>query len=210
MTGSRLSLVGSNAPPPADDGELVGALLRREAGAPARAFARWLPTVRSTLRRHLGPEADVDDLAQDVFHVFFRKVEALRDAGAVHAFLVSICLRVARQEVRRRRRWRWLGLTSTGALPEVAGPEPDWDRRELLVRYYRLLDRLGAEARTIFVLRHLEGAELARVAQLAGVSQSTAQRRLAWAAKRLAAWVADDPALSEYAAAARGGDPLDG
>jgi DNA-directed RNA polymerase specialized sigma24 family protein len=72
--------------------------------------------------------------------------------------------------------------------------------REAVARYYRLLDGLGADDRSLFVSRTIEGLTLVEAAELHGISVSTAQRRLGKAGKRIALRVRRDPLLASFAA----------
>ena len=72
-------------------------------------------------------------------------------------------------------------------------------------RYYRLLDRLSGEERSIFVARTLEGLTLEEVAAQHGVSVSTAQRRIERATARMALLVRRDPLLAAFV---EGGAPM--
>jgi RNA polymerase sigma-70 factor (ECF subfamily) len=204
---ARLILVRRGSEPELSDADLARALVRGDARAPFLAWTRFTPLVRSTLRRLLGPITDEDDLKQEVFLRFFRRVRDLREPEAVRSFLFGICLRVSRKEVRRRWLRRWLRLTERGAVPDVASSgdsdEAAGDVRDAVARYHRLLDAVGGQGRSLFVTRHIEGLELAEVARLHGLSVSTAQRRLARVAKRLEAMVRGDPVLAEMAG--RGG-----
>jgi RNA polymerase sigma-70 factor (ECF subfamily) len=187
---------------PGDDGNdaaLVVALRRGDAHAELAAWNRFSPAVDATLRRLMGPETDREDLLQEVFIRFFRRVGTLREPAAVRGFLTGICLRVVRGDIALRRARRWLRLTPTGETPEVpAGPRDD-EAREAVVRYYRLLEQLGGRDRSLFVARTLEGLTLEEVAALHGVSVSTAQRRVAHATKRIALLVRRDPLLATWA-----------
>jgi RNA polymerase sigma-70 factor (ECF subfamily) len=199
MAVPHLTLVGQAPFGPERDASIVQALRRGEAGAPFAAWARLRPDVDRTLRRLMGPDCDVDDLSQDVFLRFFAAVPRLRDPEALRSFLFGICLRVTRRE--RRSRWlrRLLRLTDDGELPErAAAGGPDAEVREVVRRYYQTLDRLGADARSLFIARTIDGLPLHEVAALHGLSVSTAQRRLARATRRVAALVAGDPVLAAY------------
>jgi RNA polymerase sigma-70 factor (ECF subfamily) len=112
--------------------------------------------------------------------------------------LSGICIRVVRREVRRRWLRRWLRLTPAGDVPEVAGPDADPESRQVVDHYYRVLDRLSADARSLFVARHIEGLTLADVAALHGLSVSTAQRKLARARRRIAVLAKSDTVLRAY------------
>jgi len=184
------------------DEAIALALQRGDAGASLEAWRRFCPFVRGSLRRLLGPGSEEEDLVQEVFLRFFQRVGTLREATAVRGFLFGICVRVVRKEVSRRWLRRWLRLTDDGQLPERGPASFDQDAREAreaVVRYYRVLDALGSEARSLFVTRHIEGLELAEVARLHGLSVSTTQRRLGRAEKRVAALVNADPALASFA-----------
>ena len=205
MAVPHLTLVAEGAFGPERDASVVQALRRGEAGASFAAWARLRPQVDRTLRRLMGPDAEIEDLSQEVFLRFFSSVPRLRDPGALRSFLFGICLRVTRKE--RRSRWlrRLLRLTTDGELPEhAAAGGPDAEVREVIRRYYRVLDRLGAEARSLFIARTIDGQSLQEVAALHGLSISTAQRRLARATRRVGALVAGDPVLLAYVRAQAG------
>ena len=181
------------------DAEVAEALKRGERGAELEAWNRFSPGTSQTLRRLLGPGADREDLLQEVYLRFFRNVRALREPAAVRGFLAGICVHVVRQEIARRRRSRWLRLTATGDPPDAAGPAADVESRNVIARYYEVLERLGSSERSIFVARTIEKLTLEEVAEHHDISVSTAQRRLARATKRVAAMVRQDAALATLA-----------
>jgi RNA polymerase sigma-70 factor (ECF subfamily) len=182
------------------DAEIAEALRRGDRDAELEAWNRFSPGSAETLRRLLGPGPDREDLLQEVYLRFFRNVRSLREPAAVRGFLAGICVHVVRQEIARRRRARWLHLTDSGDAPETASPEPDVETRDLIARYYAVLDKLSGTDRSIFVSRTVERLTLAEVARLHNVSISTAQRRLARATKRVAALVRKDPTLAALVA----------
>ena len=190
-----------------DDAAVVLALRRGAPRAELDAWNRFSAQVDGTLRRLLGPgqpDDDREDLLQEVFIRFFRRVSTLREPAAVRGFLTGICLRVVRGEIAGRRRRRWLRLTPTGDAPDVGASVRDDEAREAVRRYYGVLEALGGQDRSIFVARTIEGLTLEDVAALHDVSISTAQRRLARATKRVAALVRRDPLLVARAAAEKG------
>jgi RNA polymerase sigma-70 factor (ECF subfamily) len=181
------------------DVALVEALRRGEPQAELAAWNRFATGVDQTLRRLLGPGPDREDLLQEVFIRFFRRVGTLREPSAVRGFLTGICIHVVRGEIARRQRRRWLSLTSTGDLPESAPIVPDLEAREAVTRYYRVIDKLGGRDRSFFVARAIEGMTLEEVAAAHEVSVSTAQRRINRASKRVAVLVRRDPMLARFA-----------
>ena len=180
------------------DAAIAEALRRGERQAELEAWNRFSPGAAQTLRRLLGPGPDREDLLQEVFLRFYKRIRTLREPAAVRGFLFGICLRVVQGEIASRNRRRWLHLTPTGDAPDMAGPGPDIEGRAAIARYYALLERLGKSERSIFVSRTIEQLTLAEVAEAHGVSISTAQRRLARATKRIAALVRNEPALMRF------------
>ena len=185
------------------DAALVAALRAGDPRAELAAWNRFALGVDQTLRRLLGPEPDREDLLQEVFIRFFRRVGTVREPAAVRGFLTGICIHVVHGEITRRRRKRWLSLTPTGELPDTAAHPPDLDGREAVTRYYALLDKLGGKDRSLFVARTIEGLTLEEVAAAHDVSVSTAQRHINRAAKRIALLVRRDPVLAGFVAGAR-------
>jgi RNA polymerase sigma-70 factor (ECF subfamily) len=203
MAVAQVRLLGE-ASAAATDVALVAALRAGAPGAELAAWNRFAAGVDRTLRRLIGPGPDREDLLQEVFIRFFRRIGTLREPSAVRGFLTGICIHVVHGEILSRRRRQWLRLTFSGELPEPVARPTDGDAREAVARYYRLLDGLSSKDRSLFVSRTIEGLTLEEVAAAHGVSVSTAQRKINRAAKRIAAQVRRDPLLI---AIADGGTP---
>ena len=177
-----------------DDVALARALIAGDPSASRVAWDRFAPMVHRILKRTLGPGSEVEDLAQEVFLCLFRKARTLREPKVLKAFVISITALTARAELRRRRARRWLHLDVDVIAPVHHDPEA----RQALVRFYEILDSIGAEDRTAFVLRFMEDMELTEVASALDVSLSTTKRRLARVWKRISILVQRDPALAHY------------
>lgn len=187
-------------PEPEDDVALVAAVRAQQPGAPARVWDRYAALSRRILHRMLGPAAEVEDALQNVFLRLFRDFDKLREPSALRSFIIGITLHVATSELRRRRARRWLMLSDDGVLPDP-GPEPDrevFEQREALEALYRVLDRVGTRHRTVFVLRYVEGLELADLSVVLGCSLATTKRRVADAATRVHRLASRDPRLATY------------
>lgn len=175
---------------------LVQGLVQRDPAAVAELFDRHSARVRRTLVRALGSDADADDLAQETFLIVLRRVADLRDPEALQSFVLGIAIRVAKNELRKRTLRRFVGLEQLELVP--AQPEHDPVAHQAMRRLYAVLDRFSATARLLLILRHVEGLELAELAQAFDCSLATIKRRLARAEAQLEANVARDPALSAY------------
>ncbi|MDX2020256.1 MAG: sigma-70 family RNA polymerase sigma factor [Deltaproteobacteria bacterium] len=163
-------------------------------GAAARLWDRFAPQVRRVIRRSMARD-DVEDLVQEVFLRVFHRLHRLREPQALAAFILTVTASVVASEMRRRKVRRFLWLTKEGELPEPASAPLDHDAREALLRLYDVLHRSSHEERMSFVLKHMEGMELADVAHALELSVATVKRRLQKVNARLARAVHEDPVL---------------
>ncbi|MGH7438436.1 MAG: RNA polymerase sigma factor [Polyangiaceae bacterium] len=188
-----------DSPQAEDDAALVRAVLAGDPAAPARVWDRHSSLVRRVLRRVVGP-VDVEDAMQDAFLRLFRDLGSLRDPSALRGFLLGIAFHVAKSELRRRRARRWLLLSDDGAVvePEALAPDGRIESRAALLRLYQVLDRISDERRAVFVLRFVEGLELAELSEVLGCSLATTKRRVADAAARVSTLAAGDSLLAPY------------
>ncbi len=190
-----------------DDGALLLLLASGDERATRRAWDEFSPLVRRILQRTLGPDADVEDVLQEVFLRFYENVGRLREAGALRGFLIAITVNTLRGELRRRRVRRILRLVDPAELHRLRAVETDLEARDALDRFYRILNSLRKDDRIAFVLRVIEDLPLSEVAASLDVSEPTVRRRVARARKRVNLHVERDPLLSHYAAQGRDGEP---
>jgi len=128
--------------------------------------------------RHLGVrDADLEDVAQDVFMVAFRRLEDFEGRSSVRVWLYGIALRRA-SEYRRKAHVRREVATET--LPED-GMSPNQqatlETRRKLERLASLLEDLDEAKREAFVLYELEGLTMKEVAEAVGCKLQTAYAR---------------------------------
>jgi RNA polymerase sigma-70 factor (ECF subfamily) len=183
---------------PADNEELslARAVVAGEPWAQREVWERYAPLVNGVLRRALGPGHDFDDLLQDVFLRVFARVTGLRDLSALRSFIYSVTIRVVRWEIRRaqsRRRRQAAALQHRDAF-EIVTVDPE--TRDLLARAQTILDKMPARERAVFVLRHIEGKEMAEIADGLEISLSTAKRWLKRGTERVGDGIERDARLS--------------
>lgn len=182
-----------------NDAALARALISGESWAPWVAWQRFAPLVRNVIERLLRSGAEVDDLVQDTFLIFFNRVMTLQRADAIRSFMISISVKVARRELRRRR-VRRLVMQSDLQSPSAVHPavHQDPDAREALAHFVDILGRLNDGDRAAFVQHVVQNAALVEVASAAHTSLSTIKRRLASTWSRIAFEVGNDQALCHY------------
>jgi RNA polymerase sigma-70 factor, ECF subfamily len=176
------------------DKALVEQLRRKETAAVTHLISSYSNIVRRSLFRVLGSAYDIDDLEQDSFMTVLDRCHTLRDPSALRSFVVSVAMRLARNELRKRAIRRFVGLE--GLAEHAMSPAYDPVTAERFRHLYRALDKLDSNGRIAYVLRHVEGYELAEVATACGCSLSTVKRWLARAEAKLQELARRDPVLS--------------
>lgn len=149
------------------------------------AFREHGRFVAGVAYRVLGRDSDVDDVVQDVFLDAMRGLRQLRDAQAIRGWLRVVAIRKCRRRLSVRRLKGVLGFDDAPSYAEVASPDASPEQRALLTRVYAALDRIPAEERVAWIVRHIEEEKLEDVARLCGCSLATAKRRIAAAEARL-------------------------
>ncbi len=154
-------------------------------------YAAWYDEVSRWIRAMGGPEAEREDLVQDVFVVVHRRLGDF-DGRNLPGWLYQI----ARRRVRDFRRLLWVKhlVVRRNPLPEgltLVRPSPAEDletkeKRELLER---LLDKLGESERAALVLFEVEGYSGQQIAAVQGVPLNTVWARIHKARKKLQAYL---------------------
>jgi len=178
----------------ASDLELARALIDGKSHAAELAWERYSPLVHRIVSRAIGPDAEVEDVTQEIFYRLFSRIGTLRKPEALRSFVISFAIRIVKWELRRRRARRWLTLSETGEVPDEQVMVMDAESRYALRRLYALLDRLSTRERLVLVLRHVEGMTLEEIAEAMELSLATVKRALRRASVRVSQMVdTDDP-----------------
>lgn len=181
--------VGSSARDPADAearSALLAAIERAEPNPPkpreatglAKLVTDHLDFVWRSLRRFGVHEGDVDDASQRVFMIAGEKLAKI-EQGRERAFLIGVASRVA-AHARRGYQRRDLAekRLSSDPRPPSLNPEELTQRLEAREMLDRVLDRMPAELRAVFVLFELEELSVDDIAELLTLPRGTAATRL--------------------------------
>ena len=181
-----------------DEAALLARLKRGEPGAQAAFIDAFEPIVRRVIVRVLGVGPDLADALQEALLRTFRGVGAVQEPRALKPWAVRVAVSAATDQLRQRKRTRWLVFPGADSLPEPRVETASNELRAVLRATYRVLDRLPANERVVFVLRRIDGMELAEVASACGVSLATVKRRLARAETRFFRLARRSPELSQW------------
>jgi RNA polymerase sigma-70 factor (ECF subfamily) len=157
--------------------------------APARLatlFREHGDFVFRMLARFGVPDAQRDDLVQEVFLVAHRKRDAYQDRDRARPWLLEICRRVAADARRagRRRNEREADPPPGILGREPIDPEQGAERTRAAEFVQRFLDELDGERRAVFVLCDIEGFTAPEVAVALEINLNTVYSRLRVARER--------------------------
>jgi RNA polymerase sigma-70 factor (ECF subfamily) len=152
----------------------------------------WFERVSSWVHALGAPEADQDDLVQDVFLIVHRRLSHF-DGGNLAGWLYQI----ARRRVRDFRRLLWIRHLFTHSVPlsdELStigpGPADDLETKHKARQLDELLSLLNPDQRSAFVLLEIEGYSGKEIARLQGVPVNTVWARIHNARKKLQSGIA--------------------
>jgi RNA polymerase sigma-70 factor (ECF subfamily) len=165
----------------ASDEELVRRLVAGDPWAQEALYRKHFRAVFVTALRLLASRAEAEDVAQDAFLVAFRDIGAIREPGAIGAWLLKIAVRQVHRRLRRRRMLRALGFVvglDDGTLELLAEEDAGPELRAELGRLDRVLCELPSAQRIAWMLRRVNGHSLDEVAAACDCSLATAKRRI--------------------------------
>jgi RNA polymerase sigma-70 factor (ECF subfamily) len=142
-------------------------------------YETWFDDVSKWIRAMGGPEADRDDIVQDVFVTVYRRLPDF-DGKNLPGWLYQI----ARHKVRDFRRLRWVRTfwrksPLSESLPSATpAPEAALDAKQSEAILNRLIDKLPESQRACFVLFEIDGCSGEEIAKMQGVPLNTVWARI--------------------------------
>lgn len=144
----------------------------------------------------LGPDADHDDVVQDIYVNILAGVRRVREPDKLASWVRSVTIKTVRWELRKRslRRKRYFPKPEMDGYAMVS---TDVEGRQQLRYLFGIVERLSVDQRLAFSLRFIHRQSLPEVARMCGCSLTTIKRRLGRAEKRIAKLAARDEGLRE-------------
>ncbi len=166
------------------------ALVSQAARGDERAFATLVDRYYERCLRYatnmLGERSDAEEAVQDAFVRAYRALPRYEERDRFEPWLFRIVLNCCRTlaESRSRRQKRY--VAGDEALATVAAPQTADDeavREEVMAA----LEKLPAEQKEAFLLRHVEGLDYDQMSQVTGAGVSALKMRVKRASDRLQA-----------------------
>jgi RNA polymerase sigma-70 factor (ECF subfamily) len=170
-----------------DDAALVSRARGGDRWAEEALYHRHVDYVMGMAVRLLGNRQDAEDAIQETFALALDRLRGLREPESFRGWLATIAVRLIRRRLRRTKLLASLGLrpASEELDFESLAVDADAETRAELTVAGKALARVPANDRVAWMLHHVEGETLERVAELCGCSLATAKRRILAAARVL-------------------------
>lgn len=129
--------------------------------------------------RHLGvPQADVADLAQEVFLIVHRRLPLFEHRSRLTTWLFTICVRVARDRRRKAHVRHEVAQADIETADPSEGPAVRLDRRDNLALFEAGLEDMNLDQRAVFLLFEIQGERSEDIAQALEIPVGTVHSRL--------------------------------
>jgi RNA polymerase sigma-70 factor (ECF subfamily) len=143
-------------------------------------YAAHFDFVWRSLRRLGVPDAALDDAAQEVFLVVYRRLQEFEGRSQLKTWLFRIAIHTAQHHLRSLSRRPTVAVTDVEAeaSPAHGTPHDELAKRQAVEVLYRLLDQLEPAKRTVFVMADLEQMSAPEIASVLDVPLNTVYSRL--------------------------------
>lgn len=144
----------------------------------SRFYDEYFDFVWRSLRRLGIPLAALDDAAQEVFVIAFRRQGEFEGRSSPKTWLFGIAWNRARELFRSARRHPEEELPDEALVASEADQERDLLRAEALGLVYRLLDELTPERRAVLVMAEVEEMSAVEIAEVLTIPLNTVYSRI--------------------------------
>lgn len=145
---------------------------------------RYKIKLYSFICRMIGDPDQAEDLLQETFIRVYRKRQEHERIKKFSTWTYTIAANLARDELRRRKRWSFVPLEESvkqktvTPLKTARDPEDDLTRTEIRRHILIAMESLNAKYRMAFVLRDIEGLSYEEIGEVLSIPLGTAKSRV--------------------------------
>lgn len=168
------------------DQQLIEATLQGDENAFRELIKRYESCVASTVIGMLGACPEAEDVGQETFIRFYKKLRQFRGEASVGTYLTRIAINLSLNELKRRKRKSLLFFRKLSdedfEIPDEKEQGEFDDRRDMV---QRAIQQLEPKFRSVIVLRLIDGYSTAETAKILKLPIGTVLSRLARAQQKL-------------------------
>jgi RNA polymerase sigma-70 factor (ECF subfamily) len=161
------------------DAQLIALARESHAEAFEMLYASYKGRIYTFLLRMVADPELADDIAQDVFTKVYPLLPGLQHDHRVLPWLYRVANNAAIDQIRRRRRFAWLRMSSLDGTHEEPQTVDDHGRVGEQQHVQRVLRELPPENASALLLHALEGYSYKEIADIQGVSMTAVRSRIA-------------------------------
>jgi RNA polymerase sigma-70 factor (ECF subfamily) len=182
-----------------DEERLIARASAGDTGAFRQIYERHRQDVARLVYRMIGPRSEIEDVIQEVFVQVYKSLKDFRGQSKFTTWLHRVTVNVV---LMHRRAARSRPIFTDEPPAEAAlrsgdvSPDEDFERRERMRAFGRLLERLADKKRIVFVLHELEGIPPGEIAKIVAAPVLTVRTRLFYARREIEAMLREEPSLS--------------
>ncbi|MBD3288173.1 sigma-70 family RNA polymerase sigma factor [candidate division KSB1 bacterium] len=167
------------------DGELIKAYQAGDENAFRTLVKRYESRVAATVIGMLGKCPEAEDVGQETFIRFHDSINKFRGESTVGTYITRIAINLSLNELKRRKRRRFLfpDETRDGDLGHVIEDSSDRIDQKTIVR--QAIQKLPPDFRSVIVLRLIDGYSTNETAEILKLPVGTVLSRLSRAQKKL-------------------------
>jgi len=182
-----MSLMAKNSFIRYTDEYLMEQIVRSDKAAFTELYSRWVLRVKQFYLRLCDYEEELaDDLTQDVFLKILEKAQSFDLNSKFSSWLFTIAYNHFKNDLRRRKHDETYRIEDAQTEDIL---EPDFEKMidlEASSQFTDLiLNSLGEEVKTIFILRYVEELTVPEIAKITSTPEGTVKSRLYYALRKL-------------------------
>ncbi|MBF0410634.1 MAG: sigma-70 family RNA polymerase sigma factor [Candidatus Riflebacteria bacterium] len=148
-----------------------------------KAFERLVSSYQKKVFTYLfhftGDQSNAEDLTQETFILFFRKIQQYDASRALLSWLITIAKNIAISSCRKRKPVT-LAPECFLLMPSEKrnSPEDQAESRELALEVQKALQSLSEESREVLIMKYIMDFSIEEIAKHQGIPAGTAKSRL--------------------------------
>ena len=170
-------------------------IVRKAKDGDEKAFEIIVKTYQSKVAnliyKIIGDETIVEDLTQDVFVKVYESIKDYRLESALYTWIYRITVNICIDEIRRRRRGKFLRLEKYENKPSHPQIERNIEVEEIRKKVRDAVMKLPYEYRITIILKEFEDLSYEEIAKILGIRLGTVKSRIFRARELLAKYLKD-------------------
>ncbi|MFN3874181.1 MAG: RNA polymerase sigma factor [Ignavibacterium sp.] len=154
-----------------NDFELIKKFLDGDESAFNRLVHKYQEKIYLLARRMTGNHLDADEVVQEVLMVLYKKLDTFEFKSAFYTWLYRITMTRSLNYIKRRSLKEFLPLSGLKSkMNEHYDPLITVENKEKILRIEKILQKIPAKQREVFILRNFEQLDYLEISKITGTS----------------------------------------